>query len=317
VEVGVTFSLGVDIGGTKIAAGVVDESGEIVVQNRRATPVHNAEAVVEAIVDMTKDFSDYSLESIGIGVAGLVDADRSHVLLGPNLGWENVPLRQLVERGTRLPTVVENDANAAAWGEFQFGAGRDFRSMVTVTVGTGIGGGVVLDDRLQRGAHGVAAEFGHLRVVPQGRLCGCGRYGCWEQYASGNALVRTARELAAQRREEALQLLTLGDGTPEGVQGRHVTEAARLGDVVAINAFDTVGRWLAHGMVEVAALLDPGVFIIGGGVIEAGDLLLAPTRELFERDLVGKDVRTMTPVLPAELGNLAGLSGAADLARQR
>jgi glucokinase len=161
----------------------------------------------------------------------------------------------------------------------------------------------------------MAAEFGHIVKVPDGRLCGCGKRGCWEQYASGNALLREARELAAERRTEAEVLLSLGDGTPEGVKGKHVTEAARAGDPVALEAFETVGRWLGTGLADVASLLDPAMFVIGGGVSEAGDLLLAPTRAAFENSLVARQHRPLAAVVPAQLGNDAGLVGAADLAR--
>lgn len=311
-----SYTLGVDIGGTKIAAGIVDGDGRILAQNRRATPARNAGAVVDAIVELAADFDEWDFDAIGIGVAGLVDAGRSRVIFAPNLGWVDEPLRDAVQRGTGLSTVVENDANAAAWGEYRFGSGRACDDMVMVTVGTGIGGGIVMGGHLQRGAHGVGAEFGHLRLVAGGRVCGCGRHGCWEQYASGNALVRTARQLAADRRSEAGVLLSMGDGTPEGIRGGDITDAAKAGDPVAVEAFDIVGSALGAGMAEVAALIDPGMFIIGGGVVEAGGLLLEPARRIFARDVVGRDVREMPDIIPAQLGNSAGISGAGDLARR-
>lgn len=312
-----SFTAGVDIGGTKIAVGIVSEDGELVDSARKSTPVRDPDAVLEVIVELIEGFNGYKIEAVGIGVAGLIDSSRSRVIFAPNLGWVEEPLRQQVERAVGVPTVIENDANAAAWGEYRFGAGKDIDDgdLVMVTVGTGIGGGIVLGGVLQRGANGVGAEFGHLRLVPDGRLCGCGRHGCWEQYASGNALVRTARGLASERRPEAALLLGLGDGTPEGVQGPHVTEAAQRGDEVAIEAFEVVGAWLARGMVEVATLLDPAAFVIGGGVIEAGDLLLAPAKREYASQLVARSQRPMTDIIPAELGNLAGIVGAADLAR--
>lgn len=316
-EQGESYTVGVDIGGTKIAVGVVSRDGELVDSKRKSTPVRDPDAVLEVIVELVQAFEEYDIEAVGIGVAGLVDASRSRVIFAPNLGWVEEPLRMQVERAVGLPTVIENDANAAAWGEFRFGAGkkRGEDDLVMVTVGTGIGGGIILGGVLQRGANGVGAEFGHLRLVPDGRLCGCGRHGCWEQYASGNALVRTARGLASERRLEAGIMLGFGDGTPEGVQGPHVTEAAQRGDQVAIEAFEVVGAWLARGMVEVATLLDPAAFVIGGGVIEAGDLLLSPAKREYAAQLVARSQRPMTAIIPAELGNLAGIVGAADLAR--
>ena len=310
------LSLGIDIGGTKIAAGVVEEDGEIVAQNRRSTPARNPEAVVDTVVELVKEFSDWSFDRIGIGTAGFVDVFRSRVIFAPNLGWADEKLKAAVEERTDIDTVVENDANAAAWGEFKFGAGQGTTDMVMVTVGTGIGGGIVLGEELQRGAHGMAAEMGHLRLVRNGQFCGCGRNGCWEQYASGNALVRTTRRLAVKRRTEADILLAFGDGTPEGIRGRDITAAAKAGDPVAIDAFKDIGKWLGRGMAEVAALLDPGCFIVGGGVIDAGDLLLTPAREVFGSEVVAREHHEVTPIIAAELGNAAGIAGAADLARQ-
>lgn len=309
-------ALGVDIGGTKIAAGVVDEDGQILTQNRRATPARNPKAVLATIVELVNEFADESFDRIGIGAAGLVDVYRSRVIFGPNLGWADERLKDQVEKETGIKTIVENDANAAAWGEFRFGAGRGTKDMVMVTVGTGIGGGIVLGGKLQRGAHGMAAELGHLRLVRNGQVCGCGRYGCWEQYASGSALLRTARQMARNRRSEADVLLSFGDGTPEGIRGRDITAAAKEGDPVAIDAFNHAGKWLGRGLAEVAALLDPGCFIIGGGVIDAGDLLLGPARSVLLQEVVAREHHEPAPVIAAELGNEAGISGAADLARR-
>jgi glucokinase len=310
-------TIGVDIGGTKVAGGVVDETGLILARARVETPAKDASAAEDAIVAVVEKLrGDFDIEAVGLGIAGFVDESRSRVYFSPNLpDWHNEPVRDDVSRRLGLPVVVENDANAAAWGENRFGAGRDETDLVCVTVGTGIGGGIIIDDRLYRGRFGIGGEIGHMQVVAEGRLCGCGQRGCWEQYASGNALVREARERAAENRNGAAVLLKMGDGTPEMITGRHVTEAALLGDEVALAAFATVGRWLAQGMADLVAVLDPGRFIIGGGVSEAGDLVLEPTRAGFESLLTGRDVRPIAQVVLAELGNDAGLVGAADLAR--
>jgi glucokinase len=310
-------TIGVDIGGTKVAGGVVDESGQILARARVDTPAKDAQAAEDAIVAVVEQLrGDFDIDAVGLGIAGFVDESRSRVYFAPNLpDWHNEPVRDDVSRRVGLPVVVENDANAAAWGENRFGAGRDETDLVCVTVGTGIGGGIVIEDRLYRGRFGIGGEIGHMQVVADGRLCGCGQRGCWEQYASGNALVREARERAAESRSEAAVLLRMGDGTPEMITGRHVTEAARLGDEVAMAAFATVGRWLGQGLADLVAVLDPGRFIIGGGVSEAGDLVLQPAREGFEHLITGRDVRPVAQVVLAELGNDAGLVGAADLAR--
>ncbi len=317
-----SVTIGVDIGGTKIAGGLVDETGTVLARARRDTPARSSGGIVESIVEVVRqlvceaaDAGVGAVVAVGLGAAGFVDETRSIVRFAPNVDWKEEPLGAQVTAGCGLPVVVENDANAAAWGEFRFGAGRGTHTMVAVTVGTGIGGGIIQRDQLVRGSFGMAAEFGHLVRVPDGRLCGCGKRGCWEQYASGNALLRKARDLAAERRTEASVLLSLGDGTPEGVTGKHVTDAAREGDPVALEAFARIGRWLGTGLADVAALLDPELFVIGGGVSEAGDLLLVPTRTAFEDALVARDHRPIARVVSAQLGNDAGLVGAADLAR--
>ena len=312
------LTIGVDIGGTKVAGGVVDESGTILARARVETPAKDAQVAEDAIVSVVEELrGDFDIEAVGLGIAGFVDEARSRVYFAPNLpDWHNEPVRDDVSRRVGLPVVVENDANAAAWGENRFGAGRDETHLVCVTVGTGIGGGVIIDDELFRGRFGIGGEIGHMQVVADGRLCGCGQRGCWEQYASGNALVRDARERAAESRDEAAVLLRMGDGTPEMITGQHVTEAAQLGDPVALAAFATVGRWLGQGIADLVAVLDPGCFVIGGGVSEAGDLVLKPAREGFESLLTGRQVRPVAQVVLAELGNDAGLVGAADLARR-
>lgn len=311
------LTIGIDLGGTKIAGGVVNDDGVILHRARRETPARDAEAVESEIVKLVRDLAEgQDIEAVGIGAAGLVDEKRSRVLMAPNLGWTDEPLRASVEREIDLPVVVENDANAAAWGEYRYGAGRGCDNLVCVTVGTGIGGGLVLGGRLYRGAHGLAAEFGHVCVEPGGRLCGCGHRGCWEQYASGNALVRTARELAAERRDEAEILLSLGSGTPEGVEGPDVTAAATEGDPVALEAFDRLANWLGLGLAGVIEIMDPGRVLIGGGVSSAGDLLLKPTKRVYSESVAGRGYRPVTDIRLAALGNDAGLIGAADLARQ-
>jgi len=312
------LTVGVDVGGTKVAAGVVDEQGQVLARVRRATTATVPGAAEKVITDVVSELgASFPVEAVGVGAAGLVDETRSVVRFAPNLGWREQPLRAQLERATGLPVVVENDANAAAWAEYRFGAARGRDDVVMLTVGTGIGGALVMGGRLHRGRYGLAGEVGHLVLDKDGRHCGCGRRGCWEQYASGNALLRTARNRAAQDRERARVLLSYGDGTPEGVAGPHVTAAAEAGDPVAMETFEEVGYWLGRGMAELAAVLDPGSYVVGGGVSEAGELLLAPARREFVAHLVGADVRPLAEILPAALGNLAGLVGAADLARAR
>ncbi len=312
------LTVGVDVGGTKVAAGVVDESGQVVAQLRRATSAQVEGAAEQTIAELVLELAaTHPVEAVGVGAAGLVDETRSVVRFAPNLGWREQPLRELLESATNLPVVVENDANAAAWAEYRFGAARGRDDVVMVTVGTGIGGALILGGSLYRGGFGLAGEIGHLVLDPDGPACGCGRRGCWEQFASGNALLRDARARAADDRESARLLLSLGDGTPEGVAGAHITMAARQGDAVALAVFAHAGYWLGRGMAELAAVLDPHCYVVGGGVSEAGDLLLGPARTAFAEHLMGADVRPGADIVIAELGNLAGLVGAAELARVR
>ena len=312
------LTIGVDVGGTKVGAGLVDEAGTILRRTRRPTPSASPDDVEDVIAACVAELAaDVEVEAVGIGAAGFVTADRSTVLLAPNLSWRDEPLREAVTARVGLPVVVENDANAAAWGEYRFGAGRGEHFLVVVTVGTGIGGGVVLGSALQRGRHGLGAEFGHMQVVRDGRRCGCGQRGCWEQYCSGRALLREAREIAGVQRTHGRRLLELGGGTPEGIEAVEVTQAAREGDPAALECFAEVGRWLGQGLADLAAVLDPGAFVIGGGVSDAGELLLDPARRAFAARLTGAGERPQADVRRAELGNDAGIIGAADLARTR
>ncbi len=311
-----SLTVGVDLGGTKIGVGVVDEHGTIVAESRRPTPTDSTDAVVRAMAEAVAEVrSGHEVTAIGVGAPSFVNAQRDTILFTANLPMANYPLAARLGELTGLPVFIENDANAAAWAEFRFGAGRGVSDMVLLTIGTGIGGGLITGGRLLRGAHGVAAEVGHLEMVPGGHRCGCGLDGCFEQYASGSALVRVARRLARKRRDEAAVLLSFGDGTPEDVQGLHVTRAAQQDDPVALAAFDEVGTMLGRGMAAIAAILDPAAFVIGGGVSDAGELLLSPARRSFEQHLTARAHRPVARVELATMGNAAGIVGAADLAR--
>ena len=310
------LTVGIDVGGTKIAGGVVDEQGEILATARRESPATDTAAIERNIGDLVAELrGNHEVTGVGIGAAGFVDSSRSTVLFAPNLAWRDEPLRKDLEALIGLPVVVENDANAAAWGEFTFGAGEDVSDTLLVTVGTGVGGGIVLNGQLHRGAFGVAAEIGHMRVVPDGILCGCGNRGCWEKYASGTALVREARDQARQGSLIARSLLDRAGGDVEAITGPLITEAAREGDSFAREQLASLGKWLGEGIASLTAVLDPAVVVIGGGVSEAGDLLLDPVRAHFKANLTGRHYRPELEVRAALLGNKAGMIGAADLAR--
>jgi glucokinase len=311
-----SLAIGVDVGGTKVAAGVVDPAGKIIERVRRPTPAASPAGTEQVIVEVVNELRDrHDVSAVGIGAAGFVDETRSVVMFAPNLAWRDEPVKKRVEDRLGCPVLVENDANAAAWAEVRFGAAQDQDQVALIAVGTGIGAGLVLDGRLYRGRWGAAGEPGHYRVVPDGRLCGCGNRGCWEQYVSGNALVAEAREFARRTPGAAARLLQLGGGSVEGIDGPTVTRAAMEGDAAAMRCFEIIGHWLGTGLADLAAILDPGCFVIGGGVSEAGDLLLGPARLAFADGLTGAAYRPLAEIRIARLGPDAGLIGAADLAR--
>ncbi len=310
------LTIGIDIGGTKVLAGVVDPTGRVLVRERRQTDGRSAAAVEDTIVALVEGFSArYDVAAVGIGAAGFVDASRSTVLFAPHLAWRNEPLRDAVMGRVGMPVVVDNDANAAALAESRFGAGVGHRYLLCLTLGTGVGGALVIDNRVFRGAHGMAGEVGHIQVVPDGHRCQCGNRGCLEQYASGNALVREARELVVAGSPVAHTLRELAGSDPGALTGPLVTQAARDGDPLAVELLADVGRWLGVGLAGMTAAFDPSCIVVGGGVSEAGDLLRAPARESFSRHLVGRGYRPEPPLLLAALGPDAGFIGAADMAR--
>jgi len=312
-----SLTIGIDVGGTKVLGGVVDEAGKVLTTARKDTPRQGGSALTQTIADVAKKLLEqHSVASVGVSAAGFVSSDRKTMLATPNIAdWNGVDLDNQLTTLIGLPVVIENDANAAAWGEAKFGAGKNQDHMMMLTVGTGIGGGIVVNGALYRGAFGIAAEFGHMRVVPEGHICGCGARGCFEQYASGNALLRHAREAINASPEVARNLLSRGDGTVAGLTGQAITEAARDGDPVALAAFNTTGQWLGAGIASLAVLLDPACVVIGGGVIDAGEILLKPTRESLERNMPFAGKHPYPQIIAAQLGNEAGLVGVADLAR--
>jgi len=312
-----SLTVGVDVGGTKVLGGVVDASGKVLATSRRDTPRAGGGELTQTIAAVALELmQEHSITAVGVSAAGFVSSDRKTMLATPNIAdWNGVQLEVELTKLIGLPVVIENDANAAAWGEAKFGAGRNQAHMMMLTIGTGVGGGLVVNNELYRGAFGVAAEFGHLRVVPEGHLCGCGARGCFEQYASGSALRRHAREAIIASPDLARNLLARGDGTIDGLTGQAITDAAREGDAVALAAFQTTAQYLGAGIASLAVLLDPSCVVIGGGVIDAGEILLAPTREAMKRYMPFAGKHPYPEIVAAQLGNEAGLVGVADLAR--
>jgi glucokinase len=310
------LAIGIDIGGTKVKAGVVDEDGVVLESILRDTPSTSPTEVEDTIADIVQELhSRHYVIAVGIGAAGFVDSSRSTVLFAPHLAWRNEPLRDAVRRRVGLSALVDNDANCAAWAEWRFGAAQNESDLVCITLGTGIGGGLVLGGQVHRGRNGIAGEFGHMEVVRDGHQCECGNRGCWEQYASANALVRDARRLVDTDPLRARPLLDRAGGDISAITGVLVTQVAVDGDPMSIGLLSDMGEWLGVGIANLAAALDPGTFVIGGGVSDAGDLLIRPATEAFRSSLTGRGFRPEPRIVRAHLGNQAGMIGAADLAR--
>ena len=307
--------VGVDVGGTKVLAGVVSEDGTVVRTARGATPGRRVDAALieEVLTETVHAVADGApIAGVGLAAAGFVEATGERVMFAPHLPWQDEPVRARLADRWQVPVVLENDATCAAIAEWEHGAARGAGSAVVVTLGTGIGGGLIVDGHVIRGANGMAGEFGHMQVVPDGLPCECGGRGCWEQYSSGNALVRYARERMGH---EPTMLEEASGGRPEQLTGPMVTDAAAAGDLLARAAFTSVGDWLGVGVANLVAALDPERVVVGGGVSAAGERLLGPARVSLERSLVGAAHRVVPSLVAARLGPEAGLVGAAALAR--
>ncbi len=307
--------IGVDVGGTKVLAAVVSEDGTVGRTARATTPGRRVEAslVEDALTRAVQEVADGApVAGVGIAAAGFVDASGERVRFAPHLPWRDEDVRARLAERWQTVVALDNDANCAALAEHAFGAAQGASDAVVVTLGTGIGGALLIGGRLHRGHNGMAGEFGHMQVVPQGQACECGGRGCWEQYSSGNALVRYARE---QIGREPTVLEELCSGNPDLLVGPMVTRAAEEGDLVALGAFSSVGDWLGVGLANLVAAFDPSCVVVGGGVSAAGDRLLDPARTALARSLVGTGHRVIPPLVRAQLGPEAGAVGAAGLAR--
>jgi glucokinase len=303
------WAIGFDVGGTKIAAGAV--AGNRIICRRQIPTTPDGDACLPTILaDMARDLiAQYpAIAAIGVGAAGLIDWPSGHIRWAPNNAYRDLPLQEVLTAKTGLPAVVENDANAAAWGEAQAGAGAGHRDLVVLTVGTGIGGGIISNGSLQRGQTGIGGEAGHLIVNPdRGHPCGCGATGCLEAMASGTALGRLGRAAAATDPDGMIAAYAV-DGA---ITGETVFRAASHGDPVARQLFGELGYWLGIGIASLVALYDPELVIIAGGLVATGELLLTPTRAAFERFVFARDRRTLPAIVPARLGPEAGITGAA------
>lgn len=306
------LTVGIDIGGTKIAGGVVDSDGRILDKGRVDTPTDTAE-LAAAVVAMARSYIDrYDAVAVGVAAAGFIDKAQATVIHAPNIAWRNEPLKAVLEAGIGRPVTIENDANAAGWAEFRFGAGSTVDDMVMLTMGTGVGGAVIIGGRMFHGGHGIAGELGHMRFTRNGLPCGCGQNGCLEQYASGRALQREAGAIADSG--GIGETLARARSEHGGLTGHVISELILAGDPGALEALRRVATALGEACGGFQAVLDPELFVIGGGVAQLGDILLEPVRLAYETALPGYGERPVADFAIARLGNDAGLIGVADLA---
>ena len=302
--------VGIDVGGTKVLGVALDPADPTTVIGEARVPTpEGAAPLLDAMADVVRKLgAGHGVGSVGVGIAGLVD--RGGVLrIGPNLpGLLDVRVGDELDRRLGLPVRVDNDATCATWGEHVAGAARGERDALLVTLGTGIGGGMIADGELVRGAHGFGGEVGHMVVDPHGPDCPCGRKGCWERFASGSGLGYLGRAAAlAYRFRRGVELA----GEPEAVRGEHVTRAAAEGDAEALAIVDHFAEWVALGIGNLLAILDSSLVVIGGGLVEAGDLLLEPIQAALPDRVMAPRQRADVRVVAAELGERAGAIGAA------
>lgn len=310
------ITVGIDVGGTKIAGALVSENGEILSSLKVPTPADNTEDLISAVVDMVKELSSgKEIGAVGVAIAGFIDAAQSEVIYSPNLSLRNEPLKAKLEARLGIEVFVENDANAAGWAEYRFGAGRGSQHMMMITIGTGVGGAIVAKGELFRGGYGIGAELGHTNFIQEGRPCGCGQNGCLEKYASGTALLDSAKVLASSGTAEGSRLAELASEVGE-LTGTEVYQAITESDPGAIRLLNELGTNIGKACASFAAILDPQILVVGGGLSVAGELLLGPIREAYLKHLPARGYRPEMTVVAATLINDAGVVGAADLARR-
>jgi len=309
-------TIGIDLGGTNIAAGVVDEHGKILaVGHRRTNPERPYEQVIRDMAGAAEDAAKNAgvpltdIGSIGVGVPGYYDKNTGVVVFCTNLGWHDVPLRDQMRRYIDVPLYGDNDASVAGFAESVAGASRGKSSSVFLTLGTGLGGGIVIGGKIWSGAHGVGSEIGHMMYQQDGIQCTCGARGCWERYASATALIRIGREVLARHPDSSMAAVP-----EQRFNAKTVIDAARDGDRAALRAFDEYTTHLAGGIITIVSFLDPELIVLGGGVSRAGDFLLDPVRKKVAEGKFFKALPTGDIVI-ATLGNDAGIIGAAMLHR--
>jgi len=311
---GSDLTIGIDIGGTKISAGVVDSSGNLIDSSKCLTPAEGGKELISSVVNLVKELNKkHEIKGIGISIAALISSDYGTIVGAPNIAnLSKLNFANEIKEEFKLPIIIENDANAAMWAEFKFGSAKGLNPVMFFIIGTGVGGGLVIDGKLFKGANGIGAEFGHMCVVPNGLLCGCGAKGCIEQYASGGALIRYANEALLANPDKSEEVLSFGEGK---LSGTALTKAAKAGNELALAAFSKQADWLGLACASYSLIIDPQAIIIGGGVVDAGELFLAPVRAAMRKYMPFAESHVPPKIIAAKFGNDAGLIGAADLVR--
>ncbi len=311
---GSDLTIGIDIGGTKISAGVVDSSGNLIDSSKCSTPAEGGKDLISSVVNLVKELNKkHEIKGIGISIAALISSDYGTIVGAPNIAnLSKLNFANEIKEEFKLPIIIENDANSAMWAEFKFGSAKGLNPVMFFIIGTGVGGGLVIDGKLFKGANGIGAEFGHMCVVPNGLLCGCGAKGCIEQYASGGALIRYANEALLANPDKSEEVLSFGEGK---LSGTALTKAAKAGNELALAAFSKQADWLGLACASYSLIIDPQAIIIGGGVVDAGELFLAPVRAAMRKYMPFAESHVPPKIIAAKFGNDAGLIGAADLVR--
>ena len=311
---GSDLTIGIDIGGTKISAGVVDISGNLIDSSRCSTPAEGGKELISSVISLIKELNKkHEIKGIGISIAALISSDYGTIVGAPNIAnLSKLNFVNEMKEEFKLPIIIENDANSAMWAEFKFGNAKGLNPVMFFIIGTGVGGGLVIDGKLFKGANGLGAEFGHMCVVPDGLLCGCGSKGCIEQYASGGALIRYANEALLANPDKSEEVLSFGEGK---LSGAALTKAAKAGNELALAAFSKQADWLGLACASYSLIIDPQAIIIGGGVVDAGELFLAPVRAAMRKYMPFAESHVPPKIIAAKFGNDAGLIGAAELVR--
>ena len=316
------YYLGIDLGGTNIAVGIVDEENKIIARASSKTKLNSAEDVADAMAETAYEALKNAGNTIddvpwiGVGSPGTINKETGIIEFANNLPFKNTPMEKMLsERMGRKKVLMENDANAAAYGEYMAGALKGADNAIAITLGTGVGGGIIINHKIYSGSNFAGAELGHTVIVVDGRPCTCGRHGCWETYASATGLIKTTKEHMEKAPKDS-PLWTLVDGDLDKVSGRTAFDAMRQGDPIGKEIVDEYIKYLSVGIVDMINIFQPDILCMGGGIPNERETLLAPVREFVDREQYAMNSAKKTVVCRAELGNDAGIIGAALLGKE-